>query len=60
MSVEISKARALFDFLAHKFKLSREIGELNYKDVFEIVAFIESEQFKKLNLIANTKIKIGD
>lgn len=42
MSVEISKAGALFNFLLQRFELSKKVGDLKYLDIVEIVDFIEA------------------
>ena len=46
-NVKISKAGALFNFLLDNFDPNKKLGDLNFRDMVEIIKFLDSESNEK-------------
>ena len=42
-NVKLSKAGALFNFLLDNFDPNKKLGELNFRDIIEIIKFLDGE-----------------
>ncbi len=43
-NTKISKAGALFNFLLDNFDPNKKLGDLNFRDIVEIIKFLDGEQ----------------
>ena len=46
-NITLSKAGALFNFLLENFDPNTKIGELNFRDIVEIIKFLNCESNEK-------------
>lgn len=46
-NITLSKAGALFNFLLDNFDPNKKLGELNFRDIVEIIKFLNGESNEK-------------